>query len=366
MKRLMISAAALWLAATPVSAADDGVCRSVAAGLRTLPAAPYDPASDLIDGPIQRLAAAHGGGLVIDQSAELTSDQVRALPATLKSRFRATAAVLRAVDDLSPGSGAVWLLRMGGGNVYAVEVTAGTMDCESFAFFEASPGKTAKIIAQPPQLAAETDDAGAFCVTDEGLLGRVGPTPVFIEQGWDPTDPDYQLVLAAWRGAWAKPCKLRVIFRSSYRVDGFDCHGSACGELPQAAVAMAAARQALVRRDSAGGNPPETFAWGPAASTAARAKVARLKDLIGEPAATGAPGVAGDTQHGFGDDSVVFPLVLGEETYAAVLGHGSVGWRIYPDFLLALYDLKGGAADRVASVHIVRDVGPAQSIKLSP
>jgi len=129
MKQILIGATALSLVATPVLAAGDAACRSVATAMRSLSAAPYDPSSDLIAGPMQRLAAKRGAGVSLDLSKGLTAEQVQVLPATLKSRFGASAAVLKAVDDLDPDSGAVSLLRMGGSDVYAVEVTAGTMDC---------------------------------------------------------------------------------------------------------------------------------------------------------------------------------------------------------------------------------------------
>jgi hypothetical protein len=195
----------------------------------------------------------------------------------------------------------------------------------------------------------------------------VDSTPVFIDQGWDPIEPTYRIVVSAWLGgAWAKPCTLQVVLQSSYRVAGIDCHGAVCAQLPATAVAIAQAREAQIQHDSVGGNPPDTFAWGASPSAAARAEVEQINGLLGQPRALDSMSVASASQHGFGDDAVVFPVVLGGQSYAAVLGHGSVGWRVYPDFLLALYDLKAGQAELVASVDIAREVGPAQSIKIAP
>jgi hypothetical protein len=367
MKRLLATAAAIWLAASPALAATDAVCQAVAAGARSLAPAPYDASSDLIAPPLQRIAAERGSTLSLDQSDALTSDQVGALAATLTRRFQASPAVLKAVDGLDPGDGSVWLRRLGGANVYAVEVMAGTMDCEDFAFFATPPGKSAKLVAAPPQLAAARNDVGSFCATAEGLLGAVGKTPVFIDQGWDPIEPTYVIAIAAWRGSgWAKPCVLRVAFRSSYRVAGVDCHGAVCAALPAAAADMAARREAQIQRQSVGGNPPAAFVWGPALSAADRARVEQAAALIGSPSTLDPPSVASASQHGFGDDAVVFPAVIGGQAYAAVLSHGSIGWRVYPDFLLALYDLKADAAERVATVEIAREVGPVQSITSTP
>ena len=146
MKTLLLGASALAVVATPALAAAGTVCQTVAAQLRALPAAAYDPSSDLIDSPIERLAANHASGLVIDGSSALTSDQVQALDATLKSRFNAPAAVLTAADGLDPGEAdTVWIRKLGASNAYAVETMAGTMDCEDFAFFQASPGQPGKL-----------------------------------------------------------------------------------------------------------------------------------------------------------------------------------------------------------------------------
>ena len=366
MKSLLI-VPALAAAATPALAAPASICQAVAAQIRALPAAPYDASSDLIAPPIERLAGAHGSGVSLDNSQPLSADQVKALDATLKSRFAASGAVLSAVDalDASDADNA-WLRRLGGSDAYAVETEAGTMDCETFAFFRARAGAAAAAIPPPPQTTAIGDDGSNFCVTAEGLAGQVRATPVFIEQGWDSVTPVYDIDIAAWTGAaWAMPCSLRVTFRSSYRVAATACAGSVCRALAAAAIAMASAREAQIVAHGAAQEAPASFAWGPAVPAAGKAKVDQLTPLIGDPPTLDVSNVTGDTQHGFGDDAVIFPVVLAGETYAAVLSHGGIGWRIYPDFVLALYDLKAGAAERIATVHIVRDVGAVQAIKIS-
>jgi hypothetical protein len=367
MKSLVITASTLALAATPTLAASGSVCQTLAADLSALPAAAYDPSSDLIEAPIERLADNHASGVVVDASAALTSDQVQALDATLKSRFDAPAAVVTAVDSLDPAEAdEVWLRRLGASNVYAVETDAGTMDCEGFAFFAATAGKAAKAVATPPERTVVGDNGASFCASAEGLPGAVGTTPVFIAEGWDSVTPVYDIDVAAWGGgAWAKPCSLHVLFRSSYRVDKVDCSGGVCAQLPAAALAMAEARQVQIVAHGAAEEAPATFAWGPAPSAAARAKVATLTPLIGDPPTLDVSSVTGDTSHGFADDVVIFPVVIAGQSYAAVLSHGGVGWRIYPDFVLSLYDLKAGAAERIASVHIVREVGTVQSVTVA-
>jgi hypothetical protein len=367
MKSLMIGASALVLAATPAFAASGDVCQIVAAKVRALPAVAYDPSSDLTEGPIQQLADNRASGVVIDASSPLSSDQVQALGATLKSRFKPPTAVLTAVDGLDPAEADnVWLRRLGASDVYAVETMAGTMDCEGFVFFDAPSGKPAKAVPTPPERTAIGDDGASFCATAEGLPGRVGTTPVFIAEGWDSVAPVYDIDIAAWRGgAWAKPCSLHVVFRSSYRVDKVDCHGGVCAQLPAAAVAMAERREAQIVAHGSAQDAPTTFAWGPALSAAARAKADTLTPLIGDPPTLDVSSVTGDTSHGFADDTVIFPVVLAGQAYAAVLSHGGIGWRIYPDFVLSLYDLNAGAAQRIASVHIVREVGTVQSIRVT-
>ena len=55
---------------------------------------------------------------------------------------------------------------------------------------------------------------------------------------------------------------------------------------------------------------------------------------------------------------MAFSVVLGGATFIARLGHGAIGWRRYPDYVLALYRpvhrSDGDALEPVAGIHIAK------------
>jgi hypothetical protein len=59
----------------------------------------------------------------------------------------------------------------------------------------------------------------------------------------------------------------------------------------------------------------------------------------------------------FALDPVVLPIVVGGETYLARLGHSAVGWRTYPDYLLAAYKMVGNSLEPVAGLLITMTRG---------
>ena len=368
--RLMLALAfSLGLGARPgLAAAADPLCTGLAAHVRALPAAAMD--SQLWNGPMQRLAAQPGGYVRLDQSGELfnggdAGDAAKALWTRFQQSYRAPAPVLAALDQMDLASGGMaWLRRLGASSVHAVELTQGTLDCSTFLVFDAPAGAPARLIESPPQVADGVE--GGFCGTDQGLFGQVAGAPAFVEQSWPSTDPDYDIVLSAWRsGGWTAPCEVKVSYRRVFRIGISHCRGDLCAALPAAAADVAASRDKQLL--SSGDNDAPPFHWGPPASKAALDKVAKIEILIG-PASGSLLPTLGDKadEYAFGDDAVVFPLQLAGQTYAGVLGHRSIGWRVFPDYLLAVYDLKDGKPDPVAGLVINQSQGPLASVRVQP
>ena len=355
----------VWLALvalSPALAATDPACQTTAAAIRALSPPVAEPTSDEVESPVERAAAAPHSAIVISNAGALTADVVAGLDATLTREFHAPADLLKAVDGLEPGDAdQVWL--RSAGDLRMIETVAGTADCSSFVFFTARAGRSALAPDAPQVKAAEDEDGSmSFCTTAAGRLGQIGASTVFIDEGWDPTDPAYQISIATWRdGRWTTPCKLSVRYPRRYAVGEFHCDGAACGPLRTAAPQLAEARQAQTLR-AADESPPATFAWGPALTRLERAQFARIKaalDDAGEQIDLPTLGKAAETQHGFGDDAVTFPLKLGGHVYAAVVGHGRIGWRLFPDYLLALYDVQDGKLEPIAGTVIaLQVVGP--------
>ena len=351
-----------------LAAPADPLCTGLAAHIRALPAVGKD--SQLWNGPMQRLATQPGGYVRLDQSDELfkggdAADEAKALWTRFQTQYRAPAPVLAALDQMDLASGGMaWLRRLGSSSVHAVELMQGSMDCSTFLVFDAPAGAPARLIDAPPQIAAGVE--GGFCGTDQGLFGQVGGAPAVVEQSWPSTDPDYDIVASAWRsGRWTEPCEVKVSYRRVYRVGTSHCRGDLCAALPAAATDVAASRDRQLLASGANDAPP--FHWGPPAPKAALDKVAKIEILVGPASDSLLPtlGDKGDVV-AFGDDAVVFPFKLAGQTYAGVLGHRSIGWRVFPDYLLAVYDLKDGKPVAIAGLVINQSQGAAASVTVQP
>jgi hypothetical protein len=349
------TAAAIVLSVSPcLGASADPLCEGVATQLRALPAVDTDLA------PMERL----------DDAKQLTADAVTALPTTLQQRYRAAPEVLATVAALQPGlADEVWLHGMGASSVHAIEVQAGTLDCSDFASFEAPAGAAGRLIVNPPQYQSRIDSGQepySFCDNDQGILGAVGGQPAFIEEIAARTAPDYQIIVSAWGDAtWTKPCEVDVRYKPVYAVSEIHCQGPACKALPAAALDMAARREAqsLPFSDD---NLPANFAWGPKPSAAGLARFNQIAALLGPAQGVPVPtlGAKGATDESFGDDSVIYPVELAGQTYAAVLSHQWIGWRTFPMYLLGLYDEKAGALEPVAGLKIDQRQGAAVSVQV--
>jgi hypothetical protein len=364
----LVMGVSLGLLAWPrVGAAADPLCDGLVARVRALP--PVGAASELWAGPMQRLAEQPSGYVRLDQTGNLfhggdPSKDATALRTRMQKQYHAPAPVMAAVNQMDLANGGMaWVHRLGSSSVRALELVQGTMDCSTFLVFDAPVFRSARLIDSPPQVAGVE---GGFCGTDQGLFGAVGGAPAFIEQSWPSTDPDYDIVLSAWRsGHWTVPCEVKVSYNRVYRVRTIHCRGDLCAALPDAAINIAASRDLQLQASADDAAPP--FQWGAPPSQQVLDKVAQIQVLIGPPATAVLP-TLGDTadEVGLGEDAVVFPVQLAGQTYAAVLGHRSIGWRVFPQYLLALYDIKDGKLDPVAGLIIEQSQGALASIRTQP
>jgi hypothetical protein len=60
-----------------------------------------------------------------------------------------------------------------------------------------------------------------------------------------------------------------------------------------------------------------------------------------------------------------FPLVIADQSYLMVLGHVTIGWRVFPEWLLVVYTLRSGQLEPVASAIVAQQRGALQSLRVT-
>jgi len=363
---LALAAAALSLAAWPAGAgrakSAPSICEGLAERVRALPSAQPRPAGD---DPIQRLAARAHPYLRLDRSEAVdltTQSRMDQFLTSLRHHYRVGG---RLIGEMAPdGFETHWLRRFGASNLYAFEQMGGTLHCASFVFFKVTPGRAAR---PAPAVSKDGAEATEFCGADQGFVGAIGGTPVFIESKWAITDPDHDVTVWAWRRSrWSRPCRIEVSHKPIYHVSELHCRGEACDAVRRAAPGLAASRERRLKAH----NPeagPDGFSWGRPIPLSAADKVARMQALFDTSASMDVPtlGDPSDDPQRFATDNVSFPVVLNNAVYLGVLSHRTLGWRQYPDFLLGVYDLRDGALDPVAGARIGQSEGSLASIRVS-
>ena len=209
-------------------------------------------------------------------------------------------------------------------------------------FFELAPDGRADEVADPPIIVNGTNGRLLFC-TGFGVwsaIGQMGGDPAFIARIG--SDQDEEVRLTPWRDhAWQQECRFAVHFAADFAVDEQYCKGIDCAVVSERARALA------MQFDK----DPGSFAQLPKIDDKSLALLSASAELptFGK----GSPSL-----QGFGEDSVAFSVVLGGTTFIGRLGHGAIGWRRYPDYVLALYRplqrSDGDALEPVAGIHIAK------------
>lgn len=239
--------------------------------------------------------------------------------------------------------------------VYLVEDFAGTANCQSLVLIEAKPGKPARQLALPFNLAPMD-----LCTTQSGGFVKVLGRPAFVAGGAPSmVSPDLNYRMAAWTGqGWGQACSLalrrRTVMTPAQRFCAPGSPVCAAGQpvaerLAQAYEADRAAKAKLDVGAFNGGRQPD-------------AKVAAaLKPPLAE------AGAVGDVNPPFplfgadekrldpmltvfsNADPRVLPVQVDGRWWLAVVGRSGVGWREGDAVLVALFAPPGRAGDGVAS-----------------
>ena len=259
----------------------------------------------------------------------------------LRTRFRPTPDLLKAVTALNyPGNDGAALWDIGQG-LHALEVEGGTAHCSNFVFFAANPDGQATMVELPPAIRHPKDGAMQLCsgVGSEGLVGTVHGEPAFFLQ--EGMDQDFDIGISLWRSKdWQPECKLSLRFNAAFSIGERFCKGVDCEAAANAGLALAKrfdGNDKLQEQEEATLSPSERDAF-------------EKRPPFPEKAL---PTFGSTAQfHDFGCEESVLPVKIGGQLYLGRLSHGSIGWRCFNDFVFALYTVKDGEAVPVAGITI--------------
>ena len=306
-------------------------CEAIAEQVRLL------PADATFVFPMGTLAAMPGSAVHLGQSLERRAREASALIDILRTRFRPTPELLKEAMELNyPGEfGTVWQIGRG---LHALEVAGGTAHCADFLFFVADPNGRATPVERPPA-ARRKDGEMRLCsgVGSEGLVGTVKGDPAFFLQ--EGKDQDYEIGVTLWKDkAWQPGCTVSLHFGAAFRIDERFCGTVDCGAAAEAGLSLAKRfDKRLPEQEEAKLDAQELEAFRAMPPSAS-------KEL---------PTFGSKSQpRDFGCDDVVLPVKVEGRLYVGRLGHGSIGWRCFNDFVFALYAPKDGDLEPVAGITI--------------
>lgn len=182
-------------------------------------------------------------------------------------------------------------------------------------------------------------------VGSEGLVGTMNGEPAFFLQ--EGMDQDFEIGVTLWRDKrWQPECKLSLHFSADFSIDQRFCNGADC-------KAAADAGLSLAKRFDKGLTEQEEAKLSTQERQKFRAMLPHRPKGLLPFASNELPTFGSKSQpHVFGCDDVVLPVKLDGRLYAGRLGHGSIGWRCFNDFVFALYTPKDGELKPVAGIPI--------------
>ncbi len=323
---------ALSFSATVPAGAGEMLCRQAAVSLRIGNAAPSTLLHNLND--------------VVEAREEGTDAS-----AVLRT-WHAGPDLLHAIDDMTAGgqlaSRVMWLAQ---GALGAVEVIAGTADCQTLIFFRVPDGKAVRFAA-PKGL--NTDQA---CWGDSVWLGTISGTPYAVEENNVLGDRARSIVASGWTGTgWDPPCSLTEMHSIILAVDNLFCRpGMDCTTLQ--AVALERAKEAQAEHERA------TPAIGPVDAlkkndTGAADQTDLPKEIptFGESRLN--PFTAFTNEHAFQTSYLGQPVV-------GAIGAGHFGWRDYDGWLVAFWRTSKDGYDPLAGLQITRQLGVVLSLEVN-
>jgi len=292
--------------------------------------------------PAQTLTSRPDSVVHLDPGKDM---KVSEAESALAGEFHASPSLVKAVRDLAGVSGYLRLHRFGNSALYAASENGGSANCQSFVFFEVTDGK-ADLVDDPPIIVNGRNGVLLFCTGFgvETSVGEIrGQPALIVEIG---KDQDEEIRITPWRDhSWQKECQVNIHFGADFTVAEQQCQGVDC------AVVAGRARALAMQYDKDPGSleqlpkPDEKY-----------------QRWLAGPVELPTFGKPSQAQQGFGEESVALSVVLGGATYIARLGHGAIGWRKYPDYLLALYRPRGDELEPVAGILVAKTRGKPEQV----
>ena len=341
MKRLRLAIGLAVLAATPARAADSiDLCRGVAALVWSAVAtAPLREQT-----PLKQLSAAAPGAVKLSENASLGKPG-QSVADVLARDHAAPAELVKKLRELPPAQA----LRLGTGPVWLLDRVDGTLGCHTTLAIAVPASGPARDVALP-DLGENAELCALSALTAVSISGDPA---LWIEQSGAFSDAQARskVTIAAVRpDGFAPPCTVTIDYAVTERATHAFCDGIDCVPLIRTAELLAMRLRT--------GETPETLGAGVVSPGLPEdaADYRRMAEIVAadkQPLELPTFGVSLDTPYTAFTDPVSFPLRLQDgRIYLARIGHGSFGWRMSPDTLLAVYRLRDDHPVPAASVYV--------------
>ena len=341
MKRLRCAIGLAVLAATPARAADSiDLCRNVAALVWS--AVATGPLHERT--PLKQLAEAAPGSAKAADSGSLGKPG-QSVADALARDHAAPAELVKKLRELPPARA----LRFGTGPVWLLDRVDGTLGCHTMLAVAVPAFGAAHEVALPPL--GENVDLCALSALAAVSIG--GDPALWIEQSGAFSDarPRSAVTIAALRAdGFAPPCTVTIDYAVTDQATHAFCDGIDCVPLIRTAELLAMRLR--------NGETAETLGAGVVSpgmpeDAADYRRMAAIVAADTQPLDLPTFGVSLDTPYTAFSDPLSFPLRLQDgRIYLARIGHGSFGWRMSPDTLLAVYRLRDDRPVPAASVYV--------------
>jgi hypothetical protein len=340
-RSLPLCLAALALAFAPTAIRAQQVCQSIAGRIRT--AEPPADRDDPWRSPVQVLARLPDATIRLDQGKSLT---LEVATGQLKGELHASPRLIEEVTTLVGAGGYLRLRRFGSSELRAAEVSQGSAGCQNFVFFTSRGGGPADAVEPPSELSNRKDGSAPVCSGFGGLafVAEAGGSPAFIvEEGRDLHE---RISVTPWHGGWQKSCEVLLDFTAELDVtERFCARGIDCAKASDQAKAL------VLRYDK----DANAFADTSTLDDALKALQKRAEER--QVGSREFPSFDQKPQYqaaSFSETTVSVPVMLEGQALIAKIGHGSIGWRTYPDYLVGLYRPTGDDFEAVASVILTK------------
>jgi hypothetical protein len=366
----LLTTAAILASALPAHAADTSLplCQALAdnysALLKRNPDAALEPASAgntlrsiYPMSPVQALAKDAGGGLKLAETiitlTDYTDDAFADAAGKLPEAFTPSDALLKEMSG--DENQYVEIQHLAGTPYYLARAVEGTASCAVTTWFTVAAGR-AKPLAGPKSW--EPTDGGGNCGIDATFGSLDGKLVAIIDTGGNLT-PDLSAsatLTAHTQEGWAPDCTSTFDFAPRFDPEHVvnppdkaadACTGPDCLKLRDAVLVLLKAFQ-----DGPQAAQKQQLAALSGAQKAAFDKMKLAWKPDGDstdnpsPQMSDAPGDVLDSQ------PFALPLLVDDKLYLALIGHRTIGWRVYGDYNIDVYALKGEALDQVRSFQM--------------